>query len=460
MFGAGSLFGEYVFMKDGQIREGTIIAENAASVVLRTAEKKREVIPRRDIMRLLYTELYMGRVYVQKADGKGIVGYMVDEDRKTYTFRKELYRPEEFTLKREEVLFIARRNPSGLQGEAETDRIRLKWQPPYNQVDTYKIYLKGPADPKFRVLDDTGSRRFTVEDLKSNTEYMLYVTAVAREGDESMPSNEITVKTKNIPPPAPENVRVHDGRTANVRIGSTGKIIMQWDPVRDVDGTVKEYRIYNVRNDPPVRIGTAAVPSYGLPANYSDMRVAVRAVDNNGDEGDERVLFTESWLHLRFGATGAVPYNTLGELVDYGYGGTAGIYVSGLLFSAFAFGVDGGYVRWACSHDRLCGMYMVPVSFWAGLRFRLFERLVILPGVHGGMVGLNSQYECTGSDGCTLEQRDKTGWDGLAGGSLSLEWDMNERFFLFLRGEYTVIIEKDENQPFAAVTAGIGVHLL
>lgn len=124
--GTGSLFGEYVFLKDGQIREGTIVSENAASVVLRTADKKREVIQRRNIMRLLYTELYMGRVYVQKADGKGIVGYMVDEYRKTYTFRKELYRPEEFSLKDEEMLFIARRNPSGLQGEPETDRIRLK----------------------------------------------------------------------------------------------------------------------------------------------------------------------------------------------------------------------------------------------------------------------------------------------------------------------------------------------
>lgn len=85
--GTGSLFGEYVFLKDGHIREGTIVSENATSVVLRTADKKREVIQRRDIMRLLYTELYMGRVYVQKADGKGVVGYMVDEDRKTYTFR-------------------------------------------------------------------------------------------------------------------------------------------------------------------------------------------------------------------------------------------------------------------------------------------------------------------------------------------------------------------------------------
>lgn len=102
-------------------------------------------------------------------------------------------------------------------------------------METYKIYLKGPADPKLRVVDDTGARRFTVEDLKSNSEYKLYVTAVAREGDESMPSNEITVKRKSIPPPTPENVRLQKGDTGNIRGDTAGKKILQWDPVRDVD---------------------------------------------------------------------------------------------------------------------------------------------------------------------------------------------------------------------------------
>ncbi|PKL17116.1 MAG: hypothetical protein CVV49_12960, partial [Spirochaetae bacterium HGW-Spirochaetae-5] len=78
---------EAVFLKDGSIIDGTIISDAASSVTLRLADKKTKQIPRSDIMRILYTELKMGKIYIQKRDGKGVVAYMVDEDRESYTFR-------------------------------------------------------------------------------------------------------------------------------------------------------------------------------------------------------------------------------------------------------------------------------------------------------------------------------------------------------------------------------------
>ncbi len=458
--------GEYVFLRDGKIIEGTIVRENALSVMVRTKDKKTETFTRGNIMRILYTELYMGKVFVQKTDGKGVTGYMVDEDRKTYTFRRELFNPAEFTIQRDKVLFIARRNPSGLEGEAETDLIRLKWLPPYNQVKNYRIYIKGPGEYDFKKAAETSRRHHEMEDLKSNSRYTMYVTAVAAEGDESLPSNEITVTTKNIPPERPGRLRIEErGVTVPARekkgaatIAGEKRPHLVWEQVRDVDGRVQEYRVYNVKGERPVRIATTTSPAYELPADYASMRLAVRAVDDKGDESGERVLFTESPAHVRAGGGAAFPFSTMADYAKTGYGGMCGLYFSGYLFKALAFGADAGYVHWMGNDDRVDSIRMAPFSAWIGLRFRLCERVAVIPAAHAGVVYLTSSYEYTPAGSATTARRERTGWDGLAGGSLAVEFDITERIFVYLRGEYSVIIEK-ESQSFAAAMAGAGLHL-
>ena len=84
------LAAEAVFLKDGSIVEGTIISDGAGSVTIRTEDRKTRQIQRASIMRILYTELKLGKIYVQKRDGKGIVAHLVDEDRESYTFRGSL----------------------------------------------------------------------------------------------------------------------------------------------------------------------------------------------------------------------------------------------------------------------------------------------------------------------------------------------------------------------------------
>ncbi len=254
-----SLRGEYVFLKDGAILQGTIVAENAAKITLQKKDNKREVIARETIMRILYTELYMGKVFVQKTDGKGVACYMVDEDRETYTFREEINSPKEFTFRRDQVLFVARRNPSGLEGKAETDRIRLTWLPPYNQVSEYRIYLKGPKDAEYRKAGETGSKGYTVRELPSNTPFHVYVTAIAREGDESLPSNEIVLTTKNIRPNPPGEVNAIKSAP-----GSDGaySATLRWQAATDPDGSVKGYRVFRRREGEYVRIAEPNTTSY------------------------------------------------------------------------------------------------------------------------------------------------------------------------------------------------------
>jgi hypothetical protein len=88
--GLRDLRSEQVFLKDGSIVSGTIVADTAKSLTVKGAGGKRDTIARDRIMRILYTELFMGKVFIRMNDGTVKSGYMVDEDRTTYTFRKEL----------------------------------------------------------------------------------------------------------------------------------------------------------------------------------------------------------------------------------------------------------------------------------------------------------------------------------------------------------------------------------
>ncbi len=463
-----ALFGEYVFTKDGAIKEGSIIAENKASITLKGKDNRREVIPRENIMRLLYTNLYMGKVYVQRRDGKNFEAYMVDEDQNTYTFRKELYQPKEMSVNRLDVLFMSQMNPSGLKGTPETREVRLEWFPPYNEIRHYIIYKMKKGDKEFAKAGTTRRTRFIVEELASNTTFLFKVTALDRTDTESLPSNEITVTTKNIRPERPENIRLElrDGEKAGT--DKKGKAASQaekrqllaWNESRDSDGSIKEYRVYRRRDDKTELAATVRTPSFEIPAGVRSDDLRIRAVDDRGDESDEAVVRIESWLHLRAGVIVSYPFKTLDELVGYGYGGSIGIYCTGIFFENLAFGVDAGYVYWTSDRDLLDAMHMAPVSVWMGLRFRPFEWLALMPALHAGAAGLYSTYRSLGKDGDeAMADRTKTGCDFIVGGSLAIEYDLTGRYFLFVKGEYTLMLETEEHQPYAAATAGAGMRL-
>ena len=159
-------------------------------------------------MRILYTKLKMGKIFIQKRDGEGIVAFIVDEDQETYTFRKELYQPEEFTLNRGDVLFMAEKNPSGLKvdGETGTDSVSLVWLPPYDVVKKYNVYIKEDKAAQYKITDTAKGKSVTLKNLLSNRTYYLTVTSVDGDGYESSPSNELVIKTKNVPPYPVKNI--------------------------------------------------------------------------------------------------------------------------------------------------------------------------------------------------------------------------------------------------------------
>ena len=104
--------------------------------------------------------------------------FMVDEDRETYTFRKDLNKPAEFKLERADVLFIAERNPSKLKGEAGYTDIKIDWYPPFDEMKRYNVYIKDEKKGKFTIAGKPRGNNFHLKDLKGNTKYFISVTTV------------------------------------------------------------------------------------------------------------------------------------------------------------------------------------------------------------------------------------------------------------------------------------------
>ncbi|TAL37897.1 MAG: hypothetical protein EPN93_05350 [Spirochaetes bacterium] len=455
--GTSSLRAEHVFLKDGRIVSGAIVKDAPQSITVKTTEGKTDTIAREDILRILYTELSMGKIHVQMRDGRNFEAFIVDEDQKSYIFRKVLLSPEEMTVNRSEVLFISERNPSGLKGEPEADRIELAWYPPYNPVKHYLVYFKEQGEQEYREPLKSKGTSLTLKNLKSNTTYVVKTTAVDDAGEESLPSNELTVTTKNIPPEEPGKVTLTKRPSGD---GKNPTAILQWEPARDPDGTVKEYRIYKDTKEGPREIGKSGEPFYELPAGMGSWRLYLRAVDDHDDESPDRIVYLYSRLHLRAGAGLGFPYATLGELVEQGTGPTAGIFRTGFLLENLAFGADLGYFYWKSGDSLFSSMHMAPLTAWAGWRFVFLEKYTLMPAAHCGMAFMYSRYRSMGTSGLDpLEERNKSGAEFLAGGSVTLEYAFTPEWFLYLKTDYTAIIEKSGPQPWLGVSLGAGMNL-
>ena len=312
---------EYLFKKDGSIIDGKITAETAKNVTIRKADGKAEQVNRADIMRILYTRLYMGKVFIRLTTGKILDGYMVDEDQETYTFRKELYRPEEFTLQRNKVLFLVRSNPTDLEAKADKRYIALKWSPPFVAPKSYKIYAKSAADREFRTVGTTGSTSYRITGLRSNTPFRIYVTAVDREDKETLPSDEIGVTTLNAPPDAPGGVSL---KCQADRISGKLIAVLSWNASADIDGTVTGYRIYRNIESGYGRLAESKTTGYTAAGLNPDLnhRFLVRAVDDRGDESSDSGVVSTRTRGLEISASAAffAPLGNLTDLADPGFG--------------------------------------------------------------------------------------------------------------------------------------------
>lgn len=238
------LSAEYVFLKDGTIIKCAVSNETPGSITVLTDEKKAVTYRRGDIVRILYTNLHLGKQYIQKTDGAVVEAFIIDENQDDYTVRMELNSPKEFTIKRDTVLFITRKNPSGLQGRVARKYVDLSWNAPYNPINPvkyYTVYIREKGGT-YRAAGRTGQLRYRVTGLLCNTEYSGMITATDKTNHESLPGNEVRMMTLKGMPTPPRTARVS---TVTSNGGRLCTAHLSWDTAVDpCGGVITGYGIY------------------------------------------------------------------------------------------------------------------------------------------------------------------------------------------------------------------------
>jgi hypothetical protein len=104
-----SIKAEAVFMNDGSIVEGKVIKDTDKFITIKPNNAPAKNIQRKDLIRVLYSDDYMNRVYIYKLDDTLVEGYIVYEDRMNYTIRENLTSANELTLAKDKVNFISKK---------------------------------------------------------------------------------------------------------------------------------------------------------------------------------------------------------------------------------------------------------------------------------------------------------------------------------------------------------------
>jgi len=452
---------EFIFLKDGSIVDGTIISDGAASVTVRTADRKVQQISRGEIMRVLYTKLKMDKIYIQKRDGKGLVAYMVDEDQDSYTFRKDITKPEEFSLKRSEVLFISEKNPSGLQveGEVGTGSVKLFWHPPYDAVKRYNIYIKKREKDKYEPAESVKDKSVFLKNLSSNTTYFIIVTSVDAEDYESSPSNELKITTANIPPSEPLIVSVENMPSGDRKIS--------WKASADPDGRVEKYRVYTTKDS--LREMSAEVKKAEVTVKNAAIykKIEIVAVDDRGAEsGTVRAGSgaAKGETHIVLYPGVIFPLGKFGEMAGMAYGGMINLTERNLFFSGFEAGLGAGFY-YASGKDMsekqkpvFENFIIAPLFLNAAYRIILGESFSIAPAISFGAGYIGISYKTRDAVTRLETKKSKSTIDPVFKGGILTEYIFTESFGISLQADYGMFIEKDGNMPFAS--AALGFHYI
>ncbi len=96
-------------MNDGSILEGKILNESDRTITIKSQLENPVLIQRKDILRVLYSNDYMNKVYIYKLDDTMIEGYVVYEDKDNYIIRENLSSAKEIILSKEKVNNISKK---------------------------------------------------------------------------------------------------------------------------------------------------------------------------------------------------------------------------------------------------------------------------------------------------------------------------------------------------------------
>lgn len=277
----------------------------------------------------------MGRQVVRLASGENISAYLVDEDKESYTFRKDIRKPEEFRVMRDDVIFIARMHPASLSGLSGKNRLYLNWNNPYLMPKFYQIYTKGPNQDSFLPAGKSSINEFTLTGILSGEQYEIYVTAVYDDGYESPPGNILKIQNNETDILPPEDVKC---RRINTRDSYSAEI--SW---RAPSGGERpaSYAIYRKKGGTYTRIGDTRGTSFtvnNLARNERHVFV-VRSVSGKGQISyNSDICGTDSlMLYFRAGYASPLLLETGDKELNRFYSGDYGLMTDIFFYEIFYF---------------------------------------------------------------------------------------------------------------------------
>jgi len=445
---------EFVFKKDGAIVKGKIVADEAASISFKNESGVIEQISRKDIIRVIYTDLYMGKVYARLTSGEIVEGYEVDEDRDNYFFRKDITKPEEFQLPRKKVMFISRTNPTDLKSIPSTEFITVTWSPPFKPAKSYRIYIRDVMnkEEKFKAAGDTNDLTYTLKNLKKSWSYEIYATAIADTGEESLPSEKIIANTL---PDAPEKLALTENLSPD---GKLVTLIFNWNDVKDPLSRVKSYNIYENKDIGKKKEGSSAGKEFVIkdfPAEGRH-RFSVVAVNDLGTESDEAKAVYDAGYKIY--ARGFVSYLfPMGVMLQMATSGYSAMLDSGVSGKYLSFGLETGCMIYTCTTD-IKSMIMLPVLLEADYRVSFLENFSCRPVLKAGASYDMIQYIVyDAANPLITHVTRKNSFDPMASAGAYLQYDLTERIDIFGGAEYATIFQKSGRMSFISGSLGAGI---
>jgi len=96
------LSAEYLYLKDGQVIQGTIESEDSNNYKVKT-KYQTKLIPRQDVIRIMFGERKMESIFLLMNDGTSKKGFLVEQDAEKIIMREKEDSPKEITILKKDV---------------------------------------------------------------------------------------------------------------------------------------------------------------------------------------------------------------------------------------------------------------------------------------------------------------------------------------------------------------------
>lgn len=104
---AQSSFSESIFLKNGEIIEGSVTKEDKDQLYIKQADANIKILDHVSILRILYSYDYKKRMHIYLKSGEILEGHIVDENIDFYIYRTDLNSNQEFKIKKSMVKVIS-----------------------------------------------------------------------------------------------------------------------------------------------------------------------------------------------------------------------------------------------------------------------------------------------------------------------------------------------------------------